>query len=330
MSDNKYSCEVIKDLLPLYIDSVCSDESKILVSEHLDECEECSEEYRRLMSKPLNISADYSSEKELLTKVGKKLKKSRKKAAIKGIAVTLAVMIIVGVLLIPDVMILVARRQYIRNPELALNIYSHKDGELDVGRVKLNLPEEYNALPNGLHREITETSYYIILSDPNSLKTSTNQRINVHDINAFGGEAPKLDFSDDLYGGQMKIAKAMDKLGVRQLGFGEDDFYEFMHYLYSADEPDYSFFSSFKKKAAVFAYYDIANALLPSGVSNYHFETDSYKCYGYALSPGLDLPVGDDSPMLFSFNLYDRDIAIELIGFTKSEAEYIMSSLVIK
>ena len=34
-------CKVIEDLLPLYSDSVCSDESRKLVEEHLQECEIC-------------------------------------------------------------------------------------------------------------------------------------------------------------------------------------------------------------------------------------------------------------------------------------------------
>lgn len=37
----KLSCEVIKDLLPLYEDEVCSEESRALVEEHLAECAEC-------------------------------------------------------------------------------------------------------------------------------------------------------------------------------------------------------------------------------------------------------------------------------------------------
>lgn len=37
----KLSCEVIKDLLPLYEDEVCSEESRGLVEEHLAECAEC-------------------------------------------------------------------------------------------------------------------------------------------------------------------------------------------------------------------------------------------------------------------------------------------------
>lgn len=38
----KNSCEVIKDLLPIYADGVCSKESAAMVEEHLSECEPCS------------------------------------------------------------------------------------------------------------------------------------------------------------------------------------------------------------------------------------------------------------------------------------------------
>ena len=37
----RLNCKVIEDLLPLYLDNVCSDETKIIVEEHLKECEEC-------------------------------------------------------------------------------------------------------------------------------------------------------------------------------------------------------------------------------------------------------------------------------------------------
>ena len=34
-------CEVIKDLLPLYVDDICSEKSKYIIEEHLVECEKC-------------------------------------------------------------------------------------------------------------------------------------------------------------------------------------------------------------------------------------------------------------------------------------------------
>lgn len=40
----KISCEIIKDLLPLYLDGVCSNDSKVMVEEHLAECDSCKAE----------------------------------------------------------------------------------------------------------------------------------------------------------------------------------------------------------------------------------------------------------------------------------------------
>ena len=38
----KTDCEVIRDLLPLYADDICSDKSRNMIEEHLSECPECS------------------------------------------------------------------------------------------------------------------------------------------------------------------------------------------------------------------------------------------------------------------------------------------------
>lgn len=45
-------CEVIQDLLPLYIDNICSDVSRRMVSEHLESCNECKKLYEN-MSNPV-------------------------------------------------------------------------------------------------------------------------------------------------------------------------------------------------------------------------------------------------------------------------------------
>ena len=37
----RISCEVIQDLLPLYVDKACSEDSTGLVEEHMAECESC-------------------------------------------------------------------------------------------------------------------------------------------------------------------------------------------------------------------------------------------------------------------------------------------------
>ena len=44
----KISCDVIRDLLPLYVDEVLSNDSKTLVDEHIEQCESCRDELKKL------------------------------------------------------------------------------------------------------------------------------------------------------------------------------------------------------------------------------------------------------------------------------------------
>lgn len=45
-----YPCGIIRDLLPLYIDDVCNEESKLAVHNHLLECEKCRSYYETIKS----------------------------------------------------------------------------------------------------------------------------------------------------------------------------------------------------------------------------------------------------------------------------------------
>lgn len=45
-----YPCGIIRDLLPLYIDDVCNEESKQAVQNHLSECEKCRNYYEAMKS----------------------------------------------------------------------------------------------------------------------------------------------------------------------------------------------------------------------------------------------------------------------------------------
>ncbi|MBO5089126.1 MAG: zf-HC2 domain-containing protein, partial [Lachnospiraceae bacterium] len=44
----KNTCNVVRDLMPLYVDDMLSEESKQLVEEHIEQCEACKEEYRTM------------------------------------------------------------------------------------------------------------------------------------------------------------------------------------------------------------------------------------------------------------------------------------------
>ena len=48
MMSTKMSCDMIRDLLPSYLDELTSDESNQAINEHLRSCENCRNELERL------------------------------------------------------------------------------------------------------------------------------------------------------------------------------------------------------------------------------------------------------------------------------------------
>ncbi|MPN38420.1 hypothetical protein SDC9_185944 [bioreactor metagenome] len=79
----KLSCEVIKDLLPLYYDKVCSKESSSLIEEHLAECPQCVDEFENLK---INLENPTISDVEvkLMKNISTKWEKDKKSSFAKG------------------------------------------------------------------------------------------------------------------------------------------------------------------------------------------------------------------------------------------------------
>lgn len=70
----KTNCKIIEDLLPLYIDGVCSNESKVIVEEHLKECEACNEKLRAQKSEII-VSDNIIKENLMAKKPFKRIKR---------------------------------------------------------------------------------------------------------------------------------------------------------------------------------------------------------------------------------------------------------------
>lgn len=85
------TCEIIKDLLPLYIDGVCSEDSKKAVEEHIKTCEDCKRELEDYQGE---ISAVERQEEEVIKKISSRWKKSKTKALFSGIFI----MAMIGIL----------------------------------------------------------------------------------------------------------------------------------------------------------------------------------------------------------------------------------------
>lgn len=92
----KNSCDVIRDLLPLYADDACSQESRRVVEEHLAECPECGGMLKRLKND--EIETGLQQEKEDVISYG--VRQFKKRSAVVGSTVS-------GGLLIPILILLI-------------------------------------------------------------------------------------------------------------------------------------------------------------------------------------------------------------------------------
>ncbi len=89
---SEMSCQVIRDLLPLYVDGALSDESRALVEAHLAECEDCKRELARMREE---IPAPRGEEPGVAEAL-KGLNRALKRTKFKAIAIAVAAAVLVG------------------------------------------------------------------------------------------------------------------------------------------------------------------------------------------------------------------------------------------
>ena len=92
----KMECEVIRDLLPLYADDACSEQSRFLVDEHLAECADCRGMLLRL--RETSIETSLQTEKNTVIEYG--AKKFKRRSSLVGT-------VIAGVFMIPILVCLI-------------------------------------------------------------------------------------------------------------------------------------------------------------------------------------------------------------------------------
>ncbi len=95
----KFHCDMIRDLLPLYADDACSEESRRVVDEHLAECPACTDVLRRLQDK--DIEENLTSERSAVIEYG--ARRFRKRSAAVGSTLSSIFMIPILVCLIINI-----------------------------------------------------------------------------------------------------------------------------------------------------------------------------------------------------------------------------------
>lgn len=87
----KLSCDVIKDILPLYIEDLASDESRRIVDEHISTCSHCRNELEDMKSPAI---APLDTDTRPLEKIRDSMRKKKYQTVLLTIALTLIIAIV--------------------------------------------------------------------------------------------------------------------------------------------------------------------------------------------------------------------------------------------
>ncbi|MCQ2533071.1 MAG: zf-HC2 domain-containing protein [Clostridia bacterium] len=97
----KLECNVIRDLMPSYIDGLCSEDSKLLIKEHLCECKECKGVYDAMSSSYGENTIPEVNEAEVIKKVNQKYKMQGIRNNIVSVIATILILILLIVFIAP-------------------------------------------------------------------------------------------------------------------------------------------------------------------------------------------------------------------------------------
>lgn len=94
----KYNCGIIDDLLPLYLDGACSEESKTAIEAHLLSCEVCRDKLARMKADNVIPETVKAGREITLTKYAKKIKRHRIRLAVGAVAVSVVAACVLSLL----------------------------------------------------------------------------------------------------------------------------------------------------------------------------------------------------------------------------------------
>jgi len=132
----KLPCEMVRDLLPLYHDGVCSQVSSVLVGEHLASCEDCQRVLKEIDSE-IQVPEMEKDAARGLQSLQKTWKKSLTRACVKGICIAVLIFIVI-------IDCVVALTQWKCLPITAHGMEVAEIYRLEDGRIlyRLNVPED--------------------------------------------------------------------------------------------------------------------------------------------------------------------------------------------
>lgn len=325
---SKINCSLIKDLLPLYIDDLCSNESTEIIKNHLEVCEECNKEYAQLKKEPVLEKINDNSS-ELIKGVGNMIKKDKKKAVLKTLAIVLAIVIVISIVAFFKVPLYIAQDDFF-NTRIS---YPDNYEEWEIcNKTKKNFT--HNAVDLYIDEKYGE--YEVV--DNNEvlqLKFKDGKTIVIYYIDSVRIPSFEEDESvyEDIWESYLILPSVMKK-GIENLGANTDvatgycKDLEFI--LIKTAPPEVKFFGSYDDYATACAYYSYFYTCMPwaEGAEYYLLgENEEFRAFGWTIFEenytGYVLQYQEKENLANSSSIH-------ISGFTKEEAQEIFKYAVIK
>ena len=325
---SKINCSLIKDLLPLYIDNLCSKETTEIVSNHLEICEDCNKEYEILKTEP-KVKPQEDNSRELIKKVNKKFGRDKKRAVLKVIAIVIASVIFVGIIAFFKVPVYIAQDDF-SNTRISYpdnyeewEICNNSKKNFTHNAVDLYIDEKYGEY------EVVDSN------DVLQLKFKDGKTIVVYYIDSERIPSFEEDKSvyEDIWKSYLILPSVMKK-GIENLGANTEvatgycKDLEFI--LIKTAPPEVKFFCSYDDYATACAYYSYFYTCMPWAEGSEYYllgENEKFRASGWTIFKenytGYVLQYQEKENLANSSSIH-------VSGFTKEEAQEIFKYAVIK
>ena len=163
----KIECDIVKDLLPLYVEQISSEASNRVIEEHIAECEQCKTIYQEMKSPKLHIQYD----REPAESFHKYVKKGKRKLGVKVAVITAAVILLLVIVRLVAIGALVA---FLALDGVKAEVYEDTDVSHYMWYMGENAKEEYthkwgmdeSIFPEEITSEMNVTDYKMVYYDP--------------------------------------------------------------------------------------------------------------------------------------------------------------------
>lgn len=325
---SKISCGTIKDLLPLYIDGVCSSDSIDIIEEHIRECPLCEAEFMNMQNNT-DIKPEIDKDIDKAVKnANKKIKKGKKKvvaATLSIVSVVLLIAGIIGYLIIP---VKLAQQDFYNDNLAAVSAaYEIELKDKNEPNFKGQFASFYLNKELGKYTHTKNKESDILKFENGKTITIVSVPIQKENIKTFEEQHGTFGF-DGTH--SRPYFMPLVKKGIENMGIDPDTLFVnydlYIHMIKNRDYDGYILQKSPKEFSMWYAYYALWGTVMPTNTCSYiTIKSDDLKCYGYC-------SFTEEYGTRYFIEFQDKENFLEAFsiianGFTKEELIEIVESI---